>query len=378
VWLLWLLFCWVVAIEGENVPSPAKIVQRVLAGITAFALCSAVSTNGSPLGRAENDARSLLLGAIANTKGAYLVYNFGGQFAAPFRSADGHEYTLSNGGHLMTIKGASGQLNPRLLVDSHQGFQSRCERDPRARTGEGLWQASEAYPPLQAWQVLGRPTIAINANFFDVRGQRGGSWRETSCSSPLGAYVDNTRGQGRANTAVTGTIAYAGKQGLSGGDERWTALTTMILPMGGAPYVVPPKSDDDFDAASPEIQRLLDRGARFVAIAGLGLLAPGDTGQLNDPGPSAARTAVGYNRSNDELYVFQGGSYTPDNMQDLFRGLGADNAVLLDGGGSSAIVLRRDTGGMWSGAGSPRGNCDTRQVLCDSRERTLPSWLAFN
>ena len=45
------------------------------------------------------------------------------------------------------------------------------------------------------------------------------------------------------------------------------------------------------------------------------------------------------------MYVFQGGSYTPDNMQDLFRGLGADNAVLLDGGGSSAIVLRRDTGG---------------------------------
>ena len=45
---------------------------------------------------------------------------------------------------------------------------------------------------------------------------------------------------------------------------------------------------------------------------------------------------------------------------------------------SSAIVLRRDTGGMWAGAGVPDGNCDTRQVLCDSRERALPSWLAFN
>ena len=67
--------------------------------------------------------------------------------------------------------------------------------------------------------MLGRPTIAINANFFDVRGQKGGSWKSTGCSSPLGAYVDNTRGQGRANAAVTGTIAYAGKQGLSGGDE---------------------------------------------------------------------------------------------------------------------------------------------------------------
>lgn len=92
----------------------------------------------------------------------------------------------------------------------------------------------------------------------------------------------------------------------------------------------------------------------------------------------AARTALAYSRQKDEMYVFEGGSYTPDNMQDLFRGLGSDNAVLLDGGGSSAIVLRRDTGGMWAGTGSPRGSCDTRQVLCDSHERALPSWLAFN
>jgi hypothetical protein len=33
---------------------------------------------------------------------------------------------------------------------------------------------------------------------------------------------------------------------------------------------------------------------------------------------------------------------------------------------------------MWAGAGVPRGSCDTREVLCDSRERALPSWLAFN
>jgi len=41
-------------------------------------------------------------------------------------------------------------------------------------------------------------------------------------------------------------------------------------------------------------------------------------------------------------------------------------------------VLRRDSGGMWAGAGSPRGSCDTTAVLCDARERALPSWLAFN
>src|SRR5690349_21216903 len=340
-------------------------------------MCAALSTTATPNATAAS-GRDLLAGAIANTRGSYLVYNFGSGHPAPMLNAAGNWYEMSNGGHLMIIKSAAQRLAPRLLVDSHSGYQARCERDPRARTGEGLWQASETYAPLQAWQALGQPTIAINANFFDVRGQKGGSWRDTGCSSPLGAYVDNTRGQGRANTEVTGTLAYAGKQALSGGDEHWSALATMILPTGGAPYVVMPKGPDDYDSATPVIQRLFDQNARFVAVAGIGLLAPGDTGQLNDNGPSAARTALGYNRATDQFYVFQGGSYTPDNMQDLFRGLGADNALLLDGGGSSAIVLRRDSGGMWSGAGSPRGSCDTRAVLCDSRERALPSWLGFN
>jgi hypothetical protein len=99
---------------------------------------------------------------------------------------------------------------------------------------------------------------------------------------------------------------------------------------------------------------------------------------MNDLGPSAARTALAYARDKDEMYVFQGGSYKPDQIQDLFRGLGSDTAILLDGGGSSAIVLRRDTGGMWAGAGVPKGSCDTKQVLCDSHERALPAWLAFN
>jgi hypothetical protein len=188
-------------------------------------LCAGLTTmTGAPVARA--DARSLLAGAIANTRGSYLVYNFGDGHPAPMLNAGGGWYEMNNGGHLMTIKSASGRLHPKLLVDSHQGYQARCERDGGARTGEGLWQASEIYSPLEAWQALGQPTIAINANFFDVRGQKGGSWRDTKCSSPLGAYVDNTQGQGSANAAVTGTLAYAGKQGLSGGGENWSSLAT--------------------------------------------------------------------------------------------------------------------------------------------------------
>jgi hypothetical protein len=360
------------------VPKTAAKFRRFGACATTLALCAVLATTtGAPTARAA-DGRELLANAIAATRGQYLVYNFGGGNAAPMLNAGGDWYEMSSGGHLMIIKSASQRLTPRLLVDSHSGYQARCERTPGARTGEGLWQASEIYTPLQAWQALGSPTIAINANFFDVRGQKGGSWKSTGCSSPLGAYVDTTRGQGRANAAVTGTIAYAGKQGLSGGDETWSALTTMILPVAGVPFVVSPRAPDDYDAASPVIKDLMDKGTRFVAVSGLGLLAPGDTGQMNDGGPSAARTAIAYARHKDEMYVFQGGSYTPDQLQDLFRGLGSDSAILLDGGGSSAIVLRREAGGMWAGAGVPRGSCDTYAVLCDSRERALPSWLAFS
>lgn len=354
-------------------PQWLRVAGRVCAALACVAL-----TAGTTAPSARAAAREQLAQAIEATRGSYLVYNFGPGFPAPMRNAAGDWYELTGGGRLMIIKSASQRLSPRLLVDTHQGIQARCERTPGARTREALPQASETYSPLQAWQMLGRPTVAVNANFFDVRPQQGGSWKVTGCSSPLGAYVDNTGGLGRTNMAVTGTLAYAGKQALSGGDEVWTALSTLILPVGGAPFLVTPADSRDYDAASPVIDSLIADGTRFVAVAGLKLLAPGDTGQLNDPGPSAARTAVAYARGRDEMYIFQGGRYTPDQIQDLFRGLGSDTAVLLDGGGSSAVVIRRDSGGMWAGAGSPRGSCDTIEVLCDARERALPSWLAFN
>jgi hypothetical protein len=358
--------------------TPSASLRRLAACWAALVACTTLAiTTGQPVAHAA-DGREMLESAISTTKGSYLVYNFGAGHPTPMLNAGGSWYESNNGGHLMIIKNAAGRLSPHLLADTHQGDQARCENNAGARTGEGLWQASELYAPLQAWQRMGEPTIAINANFFDVRGQKGGSWRTTGCSSPLGAFVDNTHGQGRTNQAVTGTVAYPGKQGLSGGGESWSSLTTMILPSGGAPYVVWPRGKNDYDAATPVVQDLLNKNERFVAVSGIGLLAPGNTGQLHDGGPSAARTALAYAKQKDEMYIFEGGDYTPYNIQDLFRGLGSDTAILLDGGGSSAIVLRRDTGGMWAGAGSPKGSCDTRQVLCDSHERALPSWLAFN
>src|SRR6201999_2306687 len=127
--------------EGATVPYLAAAFRRIAACCAGSALCLTLATStGQPVARAE--ARELLASAIANTQGAYLVYNFGGGHPAPMLNAVGRWYDGTGGGHLMIIKGASQRLQPHLLVDSHHGYQSRCERDPRARTGDGLIQAS--------------------------------------------------------------------------------------------------------------------------------------------------------------------------------------------------------------------------------------------
>ena len=103
----------------------AAISRRAVAYAAALMLCAALAATAAPVARA--DGRTLLAGAIANTRGSYLVYNFGGGHPAPMLNAGGGWYEMNNGGHLMTIKGAAGRLQPRLLVDSHQGYQGRCD-----------------------------------------------------------------------------------------------------------------------------------------------------------------------------------------------------------------------------------------------------------
>ena len=73
-------------------------------------------------------ARDQLAQAITTTRGSYLVYNFGPGFPAPMRNAAGDWYEMTSGGRLMIVKAASQRLSPRLLVDTHQGYQARCER----------------------------------------------------------------------------------------------------------------------------------------------------------------------------------------------------------------------------------------------------------
>ncbi len=236
-------------------------------GLMLVAALPIPATHNTARAEAAHDA---VLAAIANTKGTFLVYNFGGGNPAPFRNAAGNEYTLDNGGH-------------------------------RARTSEGLWQASETYKPMAAWVAMGKPTFIINANFFDVRGQKGGTWKSTGCTSPLGAYVDTANGSANYNKQVTGTRVYAGKQALSGGDEVWTALATMVFSQGSAPEVVASAGPKDFGYATAPLEGLMDKGVQFVAVSGLKLLLPGFTEQLNDPGPAArphrARLQVHHRRT---------------------------------------------------------------------------------
>ena len=48
----------------------------------------------------------------------------------------------------------------------------------------------------------------------------------------------------------------------------------MIIPVGGAPYIIMPKDSTDYDAASPEIQKLLDvtSATLDLAIGSVGVL----------------------------------------------------------------------------------------------------------
>lgn len=163
--------------ERVAVLTPTASLRRLTACYAALAVCAALAcTTGQPAARAA-DGREMLAQAIATTRGSYLVYNFGGGHPMPLLNAGGHWYEMNNGGHLMIIKNASQRLSPHLLVDTHTGDQARCEHNPGARTGEGLWQASEIYPPLKAWQRMGDPPLRstpTSSTFADKRGAAGG------------------------------------------------------------------------------------------------------------------------------------------------------------------------------------------------------------
>src|ERR1700738_1058849 len=90
--------------KGATVPTPRATFRRFAAHAAALACVAvAAATAGAPNARAA-DGRELLAGAIANTRGSYLVYNFGGGAPAPMQNADGGWDGMNNGGPRMTIR----------------------------------------------------------------------------------------------------------------------------------------------------------------------------------------------------------------------------------------------------------------------------------
>ena len=149
-------------LEGATVSTLAALSRRLVAYAAALMLCAGLAPPAvAPVARA--DGRTLLAGAIANTRGSYLVYNFGDGHPAPMLNAGGGWYEMNSGGHLMTIKNAAGRLQPRLLVDSHQGYQGRCERDP------GRARAKVCGRPPRSYRAAGGVAGARSADDRDQR-----------------------------------------------------------------------------------------------------------------------------------------------------------------------------------------------------------------
>lgn len=125
-------------------PTPRANIRRRLPGAriaalvskaTAVAMCAVVAAAaGTPTARAAG-ARELLAGAIANTRGSYLVYNFGSGFPAPMLNAAGNWYELSNGGRLMIDPGEYSRLY-QLAERVYEGYADY--RDKTADSGRQI------------------------------------------------------------------------------------------------------------------------------------------------------------------------------------------------------------------------------------------------
>jgi len=112
-------------------------------------------------------------------------------------------------------------------------------------------------------------------------------------------------------------------------------------------------------------------GFKITAVSGTQLLPKLN---IEGPGPDAGpkpttRIAIGYNKSKDNLYILEGGTYkggfTRDDLRNVMNALGAtDEALELDGGGSAAFVVDNNKV-RWTGADpSPSACPDLGNAYC--------------
>ena len=173
---------------------------------------------------------------------------------------------------------------------------------------------SAAIPATLALMRLGADVV-VNANFFHP-------FRETH---PL----DYSPRPGELVQVLGPAIGRGGSFGLDGGD--W--VTFWSEPGGRVGFGAPP---GEADAAVSGIGWLVRRGANVVA----------------DPEKPYPRTALGLNKARDRLLIAVVDGKQPRyslgmdlrETADLLIRLGAEDAIQLDGGGSSTLAARDDEG----------------------------------
>ena len=253
-------------------------------------------------------------------------------------------------------------------------------RSPAPAPARGCGRRPRCSPPLQAWQALGQPTIAINANFFDVRGQTGWLLEVDGMQFAARRLLRQHPRPGPRQHRRDGHPRLRGQAGLSGGDENLDGADdddpagrrrTICRASEAHPTTTTPPR--------PSIQDLLDKGTRFVAVAGIGLLAPGDTGQLNDGGPSAARTALALRpRARTRCTSSRAAATHPTRSRTCSAGWAATPPAARRRrivGHRATAGHRRHVGGRRRTEGVLRHPCRCCATPASAR---CPSWLAFN
>ncbi|MBO1361703.1 phosphodiester glycosidase family protein [Acetobacter sacchari] len=312
-----------------------------------------------------------------------------------------------------TISSSNGPLEPLSFRVYGSPNSAKCTDNSNAKI-DSIPQTWELLPASMATSILkGKnifPTVVINANYFDVRAQGNGiTWATNKCSRPLGVFYDNNPGHVNNDYG-----SYDGNDQYLAGPPYFIGKTisekspvqSMIFFMGND--YTNPSSYDSYNRQIDIVENnaLTDLNfkarigkapynyddARFTAISGAELLpnlssSSADAGDGPDSGgKSTTRIAIAYKKSTDQLFIFEGGGYTSGvtrtNLASLFKALGSDVALELDGGGSASVVVNSNQA-RWAGATTtaPQSGCALAGYTCskptqpDGNARPVPAFF---
>lgn len=305
------------------------------------------------------------------------MYRFGASAPMPLKYYQAGSGEANFDADLLVIPRASSfPLTARLLVDKKTGSDAKCE-NAGYRAGNTP-QSAEVFTPQAAWERMGRPDVAVNANFFDVRA----GVYSTACTVQMGTYYDSHADNRSAGAGPN--RFWPGTVGLSAGSNTMWESSTMFIQdsrPGQRFFIAEPISGYDSPAVRDTAYRLEREGKEYVAFSG-GLLRGQWDFRVGQPaGELRPRTGIGYNRDLDEFYILQGRSMSVVHLQEALRAMGSTMALNVDGGGSSTFMVNKGAV-KWAGATggvAPRGTCEhIPNMYCTSRvNRAIPSYLGL-